>query len=82
MAQNQKPVKVFRVGCVSASVFTRVVGDDQRVMHSVSLQKRYVENDEAKYTSSFGLAELPLAARALTIAQQYVERQEAEIDLD
>lgn len=76
------PIKVFRVGCVSASVFAREVGDDQRLLHSVSLQKRYVENDEAKYTSSFGLAELPLAVRVLTIAQQYVERQEAEIDLD
>ena len=81
MAQA-KPVKVFRLGCVSASVFAREVGDDKRLIHSVSLQKRYVEDDEAKYTSSFGLAELPLAARVLQIAQQYVERLEAEIDLD
>jgi hypothetical protein len=48
-------------------------------LRSVNVQKRYLDGDEAKYTSSFNLAELPQAIRALQLAQQYVESMEAEI---
>lgn len=82
MAQSA-PIKVYRLGYVSASVFAREVGDDQRLLHSVSLKKRYLDDDgNAKYTSSFDLAELPLATRVLALAQNYIERHEAAVDLD
>lgn len=77
---NSQPVKVIRVGNVSASIFARTVGDDERTLHSVSLQKRYVDSGEAKYTTSFGLAELPVAARVLQLAQEFVEKNEAYAD--
>lgn len=81
MATQKKPDKVFRIGFVSASIFSHEaeVDDRKRTFHSVSLQKRYVENDEVKYTSSFGLAELPQALRLLQLAQQWVEQREAEL---
>ena len=80
---NNRPEKVFRIGYVSASVFAHDVktDDGKRTMRSVNVQKRYVDGDEAKFTSSFNLSELPQAIRALQLAQDYVERREAEITL-
>lgn len=79
-----KPRQVFRIGYVSASIFARNVefDDGSRVMHSVNLQKRFLDGDEVKYTSSLGLAELPQALRCLELAQQYIEAREADIPLD
>ena len=54
----RKPEKVFRIGFVSASVFGHPVDTDggSRIIRSVSIQKRYMDGDEAKYTSSFNLS--------------------------
>lgn len=81
---QRKPEKVFRIGFVSASVFAREVDTDdgKRTLRSVNVQKRYMDGDEAKYTSSFSLAELPQAIRVLQLAQQHVEAAEAEIRLN
>ena len=81
---QRKPEKVFRIGFVSASVFAREVDTDdgKRTLRSVNVQKRYMDGDEAKYTSSFSLAELPQAIRVLQLAQQHVEASEAEIRLN
>ncbi|MFH1302053.1 MAG: hypothetical protein ABIK07_13410 [Planctomycetota bacterium] len=80
----KKPEKVFRIGFVSASVFAHEIETDEGpiTIRSVSVQKRYKDGDDVKYTSSFNLAELPQAVRALQLAQSYVERAEAEIILD
>ena len=80
---TNRPEKVFRIGYVSASVFTHEVknGDDTRTVRSVNVQKRYVDGDDVRYTSSFGIAELPQALRVLQLATDWVERQEAEIEL-
>ena len=40
-----------------------------------------MDGDEVKYSSSFNLAELPQALRALQLAQHYIEEHEAEINL-
>ena len=80
---SRKPEKVFRIGAVSASIFAHTVDTDggSRIIRSVSIQKRYMDGDEAKYTSSFNLAELPLAMRVISLAQAYVEANEAEVSL-
>lgn len=82
MAKN-RPDKVIRLGYVSASIFSNEVENDggTRTLHSVVIQKRYLEDGKPKYTSSFTLSELPLAVRALQLAQQWVEQQEAYLDL-
>ncbi len=81
---TRKPEKVFRIGYVTASVFTREVDTDdgKLTLRSVNLQKRYMDGEEVKYTSSFGLAELPQALRALQLATNYVEQQEATVSLN
>ena len=81
---RRKPEAVFRIGFVSASVFVHEVGTDncKRSICSVNLQKRYKDGDDVRYTSSFGLAELPQVLRVLQLAQQYVESREAKLELN
>ena len=72
---SRKPERVFRIGFVSASVFAHDIesDDNKRTLRSVNLQKRYLDGEEVKYTSSFNLAELPQAIRVLQLAADYVE---------
>ena len=78
-SSSNSPEKVFRIGFVSASVFVHEVDSDgsKRSIRSVSVQKRYHDGDEVKYTSSFNLNELPQAIRVPQLAQQHVEASEA-----
>ena len=83
-SNSNPPEKVFRIGYVSASVFGHEIETDEGpiTIRSVNVQKRYKDGDDVKYTSSFNLAELPQAVRALQLAQSYVERCESEIVLE
>ena len=79
---RNKPEKVFRIGYVSASVFARKIekdGEPDRIVRSVNLQKRYVDDGETKFSSSFGLGELPQAIEALRLAFGHLAEQEAEV---
>jgi hypothetical protein len=79
---SNHPEKVFRIGFVSASVFSRSFqkdGEPERVIRSVNLQKRYLDNGEAKFSSSFGLGELPQAIEALRLAMAHVASEEADV---
>lgn len=77
----KRPEMTFRMGFVSASVFARDVEieGEHRTFRSVSLQKSYMDGEERKWTSSFNLAELPVAIRCLQLAQHYVEQREAQL---
>ena len=81
---DRKPVKVFRLGNVSASVFAREVSGDYgtRTFHSVNIQQRYSDGDEVKFTSSIDLGELPQALRFLQLGQAFVEEQEASVEIN
>lgn len=80
---SRRPEKVYRIGFVSASVFAHEIDTDdgRRTIRSVNVQKRYMDGDEVKYTSSFGMAELPQVIRVLQLASQWVEQHEAEPEL-
>ena len=80
---SRKPERVFRIGFVSASVFAHDIesDDNKRTLRSVNLQKRYLDGEEVKYTSSFNLAELPQAIRVLKLAADYVESCESQVTL-
>ncbi|MEZ6127803.1 MAG: hypothetical protein R3C59_03915 [Planctomycetaceae bacterium] len=83
-SSNRRPENVFRIGYVSASVFTREVTGENgtRTLRSVRIQKRCVDRDEVKSTDSFSLPELPQALRVLELAAQWIEHHEAELDLN
>ncbi len=80
---SRKPERVIRIGFVSASVFAHEIDadDGKRTLRSVNLQKRYLDGEEVKYTSSFNLAELPQAIRVLKLAADYVESKESQVTL-
>lgn len=81
---NQPPEKTFRIGLCSASVFKNTIEPKdgkgpKRTIRTVVLQRRYQDGDgQWQSTSSFGLAELPAAARVLDLARDYVEGIEAD----
>ena len=79
----RRPEKVFRIGYTSASVFAHEVQteDGSRTIRSVNIQKRYMDGTEVRYTSSFSLPELPQALRVLQLATDWVEQQEATVEL-
>lgn len=81
MASNRRPERVFRIGFVSASVFVHDITSESgtRTVRSVHVQRRYMDGNEAKYTSYFNLAELPQAIRVLQLATNYVEACESLI---
>ena len=77
---RQKPESVIRIGYVSASIFARKIerkDEPDRIVRSVNLQKRYMDGDEAKFSSSFGLNELPQAIKVMELALDHVANQEA-----
>ncbi len=79
---RSKPEKVYRIGYVSASVFARKIekdGEPDRIVRSVNLQKRYLDNGETKFSSSFGLGELPQAIEALRLAFGHLADREADV---
>jgi hypothetical protein len=78
---GKSPEVTFRIGNCSASVWANEVNGDKgkRQLRSVSVQRSYQDGDERKYISSFGLNDLPAAIRVLELAQQHVEREEAQV---
>ena len=76
-----KPAKTFRVGLCSASVFRNTANGDggKKSFLTVSIQRRYRDEDKWKSATNFGLAEMPQVIRAMQLAQQYVEQEEAEV---
>lgn len=76
----KSPETTFRIGMNSASVFVNEIEGEggKRKVRSVSLQRSYKDGDDWKYTSSFGLADLPAAIRVLELALRHVEAKEAE----
>ncbi len=80
MAQSPtKPVRVFRLRAISASVFENHAKTDERdvTFHKVSLQRTYKDGDEFKTTTSFGRDDLPVAKLLLEQAWQFILETEA-----
>ena len=80
---SKAPETTFRLGNISASVFVNEAdgGDGgKRTFRSVNVQRSYRDGDDTKYTSSFGLGDLPTAIRVLQLAQAHVEGKEAQSD--
>lgn len=83
---GNKPVRTIRIGLVSASVFANSrdadEGKEDRVNHSVQLQRRYRDDEGWKTTQTLGLADLPVAIQALKMALDFVAEREAVVRND
>ena len=75
---NNSPEKTFRIGNCSASVFVNHSSSSgkKREFRSVTVQRSFLDGDERKFVSSFGLNDLPAAIRVLQLAQQHIEDEE------
>jgi hypothetical protein len=73
-ASAQKPVKVFRLRGVSASVFANRAEIDgkERTFHKVSVQRSFKDGDEWKQNSSFGRDDLPVLGLMLNRAWEFI----------
>jgi len=75
---STKPVKVFRDGRLSVSVFRNhaTVHDKDRVFHNIYLQRSYKDGDTYKTTTSLGKDDLPKAQLLLAQTWQWVVNDE------
>ena len=75
----KSPEATYRIGNCSASIFVNESNGDghKRKFRSVSVQRSYKDGDERKFTTSFGLNDLPSVIRVLQLAQTHVETKEA-----
>jgi hypothetical protein len=78
---GNKPIKTYRLGHISVSIFQNEVeareGNGTRSLYSVQLQKRTRdEQGNWKTVPMLNLPDLPLAQRVLTQAQSFLEQQE------
>jgi hypothetical protein len=78
---GNRPIRTFRLGHVSASVFQNDVparnGGGPRTLLSVQVQKRTRDGDgQWKTVPMLNLPDLPLALRVLEQAQGFLEQQE------
>lgn len=73
-SENHKPVKVFRLRGISASVFANRAKSGERnvTFHKVSLQRTYRDGDSYKTTTSFSRDDLPIAGHLLKQAWAFV----------
>lgn len=69
MADGNKPMKKFRIGFVSATIWRN--GD----FYNVEVSKSYKEGDEWKDTSSLGHGDVLNAAKALERAERWISEQ-------
>ncbi len=80
MAQvTQKPVKVFRLRGISASIFANQAKSEGHdiTYHKVSLQRTYRDGEEWKTTTSFGRDDRPIARLLLDRAWEFILNAEA-----
>ncbi len=78
-AVSQKPVKVFRLRGISASIFANPATVDGRefTFHKVSLQRSYKDGNEWKQTTSLGRDDLPVVNLVLQRAWEFILDSEA-----
>lgn len=76
--RNLKPVKIFRQGSCSASVFANEVRKNGKSfpMQKVSVQKSYKDGDEWKNTSSYDINDLPKLALVASKAYEFLTCKE------
>lgn len=68
---DNKPLKVFREGTVSASVFARE--HNGRTFYSVTFSRAYESGGEWRYTKWFDHGDLPRIIAVAKQADEYIE---------
>lgn len=77
-SKNVKPVEVFRMRGVSASIFANKVKGRSIPLYKVSLKRTYRKDGEFKSVTSLGRDDLPIASLLLKQAWQRILELEGE----
>ena len=65
-----KPVHEIRLGRIKAAIWENQT--EERIRHSVTVQRRYQDGEEWKTSESFGRDDLPLVCKALDQAHTWI----------
>lgn len=75
MAQKQKPAHEIRLGSIRVTIWANQA-NDERTWFNTSVARRYKDGDQWKDTTSLRRDDLPLAAKALDMAHDWIWKQE------
>ncbi len=81
MAQKQKPAHEIRLGHIRVTIWANHSTDD-RTWFNTSVTRLYKDGDQWKDTTSFRRDDLPVAAKALDMAFDWIWKQETPAQPD
>jgi len=70
MANKQKPVHEIRLGAVKAAIWENKTQNGKR--HNVTVTRLYKDDQEWKYSDSFGRDDLPLLAKVVDLCHTWI----------
>lgn len=76
MAANKKPVATFKLGRIRAAVWEN--DTDKGVVCNVTIERRYLDGEEWKSSTSFGRGDLPLVAQLADEAMTFIYRRQQD----
>ena len=76
MSANPKPIATFKLGRIRAAVWENAT--DKGAVCNVTIERRYVDGDEWKSSTTFGRLDLPLVARLADEAMMFIYRRQQE----
>lgn len=76
MAANQKPIASFKLGRIRAAVWENAT--DKGAVCNVTIERRYLDGDEWKSSTTFGRLDLPLVAKVADEAMTFIYRRQPE----
>jgi hypothetical protein len=80
MAANKKPVASFKLGRVRAAVWENET--ESGPICNVTFERRYLDGEDWKSSTSFGRNDLPLLARLADEAMLFIYRRQQESAAD
>lgn len=78
---TNKPIKVLRIGAISASVFENASKEGDS-FHRISFARAYRVNDQTKISTSFGVNDLLAVGNLALEAFEFARNLESESDSD
>jgi hypothetical protein len=70
MANKQKPVHEIRLGAVKAAIWENKTQNGKR--HNVTVTRLYKDDQEWKYSDSFGRDDLPLLDKVIDLCHTWI----------
>jgi hypothetical protein len=76
MSANPKPIATFKLGRIRAAVWENAT--EKGPVCNVTIERRYLDGDEWKSSTTFGRNDLPLVAKLADEAMLFIYRRQQE----